>query len=172
MRWVLVLMAVSSVLAAAAARAQQRTFNADGWGPLRFTMSCDDARAALARSGRHATSDERVGIFPREHGFDERTFVSLTWREGSREARAECADFKLASVAFVTRGLSGEPAATAGLAPLVARYGTPSIDAPTAYGRVHGWTNTTTRLLFFVTHVSGQWMTSEEWTPVATPRSW
>jgi hypothetical protein len=153
------------------------TFSADGWRMLRWPMSLDETRAALAAAHAAFTTDDRTGMFPgRGAGFAEVSFTTLRIHEADREIAVEYENYHLQEVRVIARRPS-RASAEQELARLRQQWGEPSTRATVvglAPGTDYTWTNATTRLVLHVVRVpsSTDWFATQVWSPAVPWPSW
>ncbi len=178
------LMTLTTLAMLATAEAQARSFDAvEGWRTLRWSMTLGVVREALARMSITPALEtmHAMHLLPRAPSDAPDapaptvcvSYDRLTWRAGSRDARASLEGLMLREVRFVEAGFATEHEALARRAALARRYGPPHADTRSdAYGveaRALRWSNASTTLELRVAHVGGEWVAHEVWSPALAP---
>jgi len=114
-----------------------------GWGPLRWNMTVDQARVALAAMGVTATEPPgsgATGMFPvatsapgaptgapARTNYLEQTFHSLQFTHGGMRGTADFAGHALRSITLTQTAVAGEVGVRAIVADLTRQHGAPSL---------------------------------------------
>jgi hypothetical protein len=146
------------------------TFDADGWGGIRWSATPDTAKAALTAAGFAFVPEEQRAYFanPQPGQPMHTNGLFLRFDRGPMAGSVNFESWHLEGIVFTAPAPYTREQGLAEQAALVQRFGPPAESIGTATAPILRWTNATTTLLSAVqeNQLAKTWGYQEVWQPV------